>query len=423
MKTKILLTTVSSFFILHSAFAQGALTPPGAPAPTMKTLDQLEPRTPISQAGISLGAGSYYLTGNLTATGNINGIIVTANDVTIDLNGFEIIGSGAAATGIFLNSGIANITIRNGTIRSWGSDGINGVGNPRVRVENVRVFGNGLDGIAVDVNAVVKDCIAQGNSGSGIKGTDNCLIENCQAIASTNALSGHGIVVGDACILTRCVARGNPGIGISVGSGTTLANCVASTNRGDAGIHTGSRCTLLGCTADANTGALATSAGILTGDSCLVSHCSVTGSQTTAVKSISTGMGISVPQFCSVEHCSVTACIGDGIRAANDCTITDNTSDENGFLGSISAGIHTTSDHNRIEANSVNGNRDGIVVDGTDSLILKNSASRNLGGFVIAASNRYGAIVLISSGVTAAVNGGAAANTLTTSDPWANFSY
>jgi hypothetical protein len=28
--------------------AQGSLTPPGAPAPTMKSLDQVEPRTPIS---------------------------------------------------------------------------------------------------------------------------------------------------------------------------------------------------------------------------------------------------------------------------------------------------------------------------------------------------------------------------------------
>ena len=52
MKTKILLTTVSAFFILHSAFGQVTLTPPGAPAPTMKSLDQidakLDPRTAIT---------------------------------------------------------------------------------------------------------------------------------------------------------------------------------------------------------------------------------------------------------------------------------------------------------------------------------------------------------------------------------------
>ena len=31
-----------------TGFAQGALTPPGAPAPTMKTLDQMEARTAIT---------------------------------------------------------------------------------------------------------------------------------------------------------------------------------------------------------------------------------------------------------------------------------------------------------------------------------------------------------------------------------------
>jgi hypothetical protein len=41
--------------------AQGSLTPPpGAPAPTMKTLDQIEARTPISSAPFTISApGSY----------------------------------------------------------------------------------------------------------------------------------------------------------------------------------------------------------------------------------------------------------------------------------------------------------------------------------------------------------------------------
>jgi hypothetical protein len=43
--------------------AQGSLTPPGAPAPAMKTLAQIEPRTPIASAPFTISApGSYYLT-------------------------------------------------------------------------------------------------------------------------------------------------------------------------------------------------------------------------------------------------------------------------------------------------------------------------------------------------------------------------
>src|SRR5438105_3223769 len=81
-------------------FAQGLLTPPGTPAPTMKTLDQIEARTPIDAIHTAGGsgyqfivsaAGSYYLTGNLVTSGSNNNCIhVTSADVTIDLNGFQI---------------------------------------------------------------------------------------------------------------------------------------------------------------------------------------------------------------------------------------------------------------------------------------------------------------------------------------------
>jgi hypothetical protein len=59
-------------------FSQGNLTPPGAPAPLFKTLDQVEPRTPISAFGTTLTApGSYYLTANLVSGASTNdGILV-----------------------------------------------------------------------------------------------------------------------------------------------------------------------------------------------------------------------------------------------------------------------------------------------------------------------------------------------------------
>src|SRR5208283_2371136 len=44
--------------------------------------------------------GSYRLTGNLTVPDvNTGGIVVTADHVTIDLNGFSIIGPGGTGTG------------------------------------------------------------------------------------------------------------------------------------------------------------------------------------------------------------------------------------------------------------------------------------------------------------------------------------
>ena len=97
MKKSAFLLPVALLLTALPCAAQGPLSPPGAPAPTMKTLEQIEPRTPISSAGYVISnSGSYYLTSNLTAGAGEVGITVSADDVTIDLNGFTLTGSGTA---------------------------------------------------------------------------------------------------------------------------------------------------------------------------------------------------------------------------------------------------------------------------------------------------------------------------------------
>jgi hypothetical protein len=104
---------------LATCFAQGSLTPPGAPAPTMKSLDQIEARTPISSAPYTISQpGSYYLTTNLNVTSG-DAIDINTNGVTLDLNGFTLFSTdpGNTGTGILLGSGLNDITIFNGHIR------------------------------------------------------------------------------------------------------------------------------------------------------------------------------------------------------------------------------------------------------------------------------------------------------------------
>lgn len=113
------------WFVPAAAFAQGPLTPPvGAPVASMKTLQQIEPRTAIggSSATVNLStAGSYYLTGDITVA-NGSGIVISGvKGLTLDLNGFTIKSTSSAVfdgEGILITGTSSGISIRNGHIIS-----------------------------------------------------------------------------------------------------------------------------------------------------------------------------------------------------------------------------------------------------------------------------------------------------------------
>jgi hypothetical protein len=113
------LFVVGLFMTAPRIFGQGPLTPPGAPAPTMKALDQIEPRTPITSIPVTIAApGSSYLAGNLTGVAGSNGITINADDVTLDLNGFSLIGVASSLNGILVSGIRANTRIYNGVLRN-----------------------------------------------------------------------------------------------------------------------------------------------------------------------------------------------------------------------------------------------------------------------------------------------------------------
>lgn len=201
----------------------GDLEPPEAPAPTMKTLDQVEPRIPIPGSDTPVAAfiisdpGSYYLAGDRKASAY--GIVVNADDVSIDLMGFTLSGSD---TGI--NYGISltnqkNVSIRNGTVRDFGSRGIRGDSTGEGhRIIGVRVLSNGNIGIDLrGKNHLIKECTVAGNS-TGIKSGTGCTIEG--NVSYDNA--GDGIFAGQGSTVAGNTVYHNTSYGIWTQSGCTV---------------------------------------------------------------------------------------------------------------------------------------------------------------------------------------------------------
>lgn len=114
--------------------------------------------------------GSYRLTGNLGAPdANTDIIRVVAPDVTINLNGFLLLGASSCAQnatgpictptggGRGIHSNSYGTTIRNGVLQGFASVGIDIVG-AAATVEDVSVFGTGGPAISVGEGFRVQRC-------------------------------------------------------------------------------------------------------------------------------------------------------------------------------------------------------------------------------------------------------------------------
>ncbi len=111
---------LAALLALAGSAGAGDLDPAGPPAPTMKRLDVVEPRIPISSLPYTITqGGSYYVTGNLSA-GVWDGIVIEASDVSIDLNGYTLsTDSGLGNTDCSVAAGRTNVSVRDGGVRGF----------------------------------------------------------------------------------------------------------------------------------------------------------------------------------------------------------------------------------------------------------------------------------------------------------------
>jgi len=411
-----------------SYVSAGDLDPPAAPSAggTMKTLDEVEPRMPIPASDTPVSSfnitqsGSYYLTGNRSCSGN--GILVSASNVTIDLMGYTLDGSGSTGSGIYM-SGRSNVEIRNGTVWNFGYSGINGFGSISSkghRVINIRAVSNGqLNGggiVLAGSNHLVKDCTATGNATDGIWVSNSSTVTGNTCYSNGNygicAETGSSTITGNTCYenssygiyaeggstISGNTSYDNKSHGISAWIGSTVAGNTCYGNSGY-GIKTSISCLITGNTVYQNT-----DDGIYTSDGCTVSNNAVQANVGNGIKTgegcIITGNSVHKNSSNGI-HAAYGSCMvmdntccsntSNGISVFDSCKVVGNNCYDNGY-GSDGAGILASSNYNHIEQNHVSGNDRGIDVDGTANCIVKNTAVKNADEYDIVTGNKVGTI-------------------------------
>ncbi|MGD9781244.1 MAG: right-handed parallel beta-helix repeat-containing protein [Kiritimatiellia bacterium] len=394
MNTRICRIFLAAAGSAGTVFAQGSLTPPGAPGATMKTLAQVEPRTPITNIPYTITQpGSYYLTTNLTSAGS--GVTIATNGVTLDLMGFTLAGNrSGGGNGIWLYhaSGalpVQGVTVRNGAVNGF-NYGIQAKFSQGARFEGLSIssnlnFGLKLDGLGgrCDGNAIVH-CSFTGNGLAAVHldgSSGQCngnRIAHCSIGGNRDDGIGFYAASSGQCsgnLIYDCSIVGNGDVGISFNSGTGRCNgnrisrCAVNGNA-DYGIY------------------LYGTSGQCSGNA--ISDCTVVGNVSYGI--ILNGNG--------------GRCEGNAVV---DCTIGDN----------AGTGIRLNSAcGNRVENNHffdfAGGTKYGIdSVSSTNNLIVRNASGGQLYDYSMGTKDVYGPVVTTV---------GELATNDVSAHPWANFS-
>lgn len=392
-------------------FAQGALTPAGAPAPTMKTLTQIEPRTAVQTLPgdatshyVISSAGSYYLTGNIDGVAGKRGIKITAINVQLDLNGFAVRGVDGTLDAIMIGTNGGPVTIRDGFIQFWGGGGIVGADATHVNIQNVSItVTKGGPGIRLAGHSAVRNVTVSTSYGGGIDAGQGSTVEGstvsaiysldtpeedytygiragtvtaCSVSSVIGAVNVSGVAGIEADVVENCTVTG-----LSAGGATNADGISASVIRG-------CRVTYIANAADQTSGIL----GATVQDNFVTD---VTGGGAAGIRSNGYNSLISRNR---VIRCSI---VGTGNTYILENNISLNPGSGTGIVAQYSG--------NRIEGNQVNSGAVGISTAAANSFVARNTVFGSTTKYSFAAGTQ--AVVLVIG-----------ADDITTASPWANFS-
>ncbi len=246
-------------------------------------------------------SGTYRLAGPLTAADGVTALTLSANNITLDLDG-NVISGGAIGINVTGNEAV----VKNGVIQNAGAAG------------TVGIVISGSKGLFENLEVI------HTNTGFLLRSTHENQLTNCRALSSTSA--GFSLVSSNTNCFSHCQALNTNGESNSAygfisqdGYGNNFAQCIAQDTR----------------TATPNTACI--SAGFL-----LVGETASTLNKNTAIGTLSTA--------------STTTAYGIYFDTTQDCVCTQNTASNNTTVNTLGIGIRADSAENYVAQNTAYNN-------------------------------------------------------------------
>lgn len=405
---KLTASIAATLALAGTALAGPLAPPPGAPASTGKTTQEIfdrvaaaddalwnriartpqgmaEPRIPVqSLAGSTTSMhlisqpGSYYLTGNISVDPGKYGIIIASSDVVIDLNGYTIDGNNLASTrGIGATFDRFNLAVRNGSVVNMAGEGVHLGNAPSSLVENIMVRKTGGVGVVLGQHNVGRNIVV-------------------------HEAGATGISLGDRTTLTDSIANKSVGSGIGTSGDALIERCTAYFN-GNHGFILGSSTTVMGSRAAFNT---------VTGFTTTSPNVSISGSM--AYQNGDDGFRLANENH-RIDNCVARGNAADGFQVGGTTFITNSTASANGVGASVTdgAGFRLAGNANRVDNCMANGNDVGLIIPSGvgGNMVVRTSFTFNPTRYTASPGNNVAAMIVTPGDVFNATN------------PWANLAH